>query len=63
MNKDIDCIKMKQDLQEQLYKDIDPVDFDDYYYHLKERSKNNKFIKNLRNNLKQQSNKKTIPQH
>ncbi len=51
MNKNFDCVKMKNDLQEILYNKLNPVDFNDYYEKMNTRIKNNKFYKKLKNKL------------
>ena len=52
MNKTFDCIKMKNDLQENLYKAINPKDFDDYFTKLKLRIKNNRLYQELKTKVK-----------
>jgi transcription antitermination factor NusA-like protein len=61
MNKKIDCVKMKNDLQERLYKEINPVDFDDYYEKVKEKTKHNKLYTDLKNKLQKKKNEKHSP--
>jgi hypothetical protein len=36
MVKDFDCVKMKWELQEKLYKQLKPVSIDDYFRKLKQ---------------------------
>ena len=52
MNKTFDCVKMKNDLQENLYNSINPIDFNDYVNKLKYRIKTNKLYQELKSKVK-----------
>ena len=50
--KTFDCVKMKNDLQENLYNSINPIDFNDYVNKLKYRIKTNKLYQELKSKVK-----------
>jgi len=41
-NKTFDCVKMKHDIQRQLYEELNPTSMDDYYLKLSEYAKKSK---------------------
>ncbi len=52
MNKTFDCVKMKNELQKNLYHSINPIDFNDYVNKLKCRIKTNKLYQELKSKVK-----------
>lgn len=42
MNKDFDCVKMKHDIQEQLYNELAPTSTKDYFDKLIQRGRQSK---------------------
>lgn len=45
--KDFDCVQMKCDIQEQLYKQLQPVSIDDYFKKLRALAKKSEIWKQI----------------
>jgi hypothetical protein len=57
MNKQFDCVKMKNELQVNLYKEINPKNFDEYYSKLNERIRKSSLYKEMKHRIKNRSRK------